>query len=243
MPRITTRQSQPSLIRALLEKPQNYSYGMVIKLLRGYFGENVKIATHPELTLAFNASDVSSIKIYDLSNLAQTIDGRCIAHTELSSNELFRKIDFYESKVEQAKSDIKDEKELAIDLDDNFSTSDFLNVLNEPIYNQYHTAWCKYSIFERIVENNDSSLIERIFCFAGLSFKKIREQNLNMFDVLPYIGIFSMIPRSVAGLKAILCGEFGSKVSIDEFATKLMSIPQEQRMSLGIANTNLGEDA
>src|SRR5574344_904169 len=118
MPRITTRQSQPSLIRALLEKPQNYSYGMVIKLLRGYFGENVKIATHPELTLAFNASDVSSIKIYDLSNLAQTIDGRCIAHTELSSNELFRKIDFYESKVEQAKSDIKDEKELAIALDE-----------------------------------------------------------------------------------------------------------------------------
>ena len=116
-------------------------------------------------------------------------------------------------------------------------------MLNEPIYKQYKIAAKKYRLFSRLVEERDEWLIERLFAFAGLAIKDIRNANLNMYDVLPYLGAFSMIPRNREGLKTILRGEFHDKVSLEEFVAADYEIPKSQWMSLGENNSTLGTDA
>ncbi len=132
---------------------------------------------------------------------------------------------------------IRDESE------ENDSTKDFLNILNAPYYSAYIKGTQKYNIFDRVTSVEDLEIVERLFMFAGLSIEEIRSKHQNIYEFFPFLGLFSMVPRSKAGLLALLKREFSNRVSIDDFVPQIMDIPKEQYMSLGEKNSSLGEDA
>ncbi len=132
---------------------------------------------------------------------------------------------------------IRDESE------ENDSTKDFLNILNAPYYSAYIKGTQKYNIFDRVTSVEDLEIVERLFMFAGLSIEEIRNKHQNIYEFFPFLGLFSMVPRSKAGLLALLKREFSNRVSIDDFVPQIMDIPKEQYMSLGEKNSSLGEDA
>ena len=261
------RKQANSLILNALAYPQLYDYSMLIKLLIIYFGNFASIETKPSLNLAFNASDVQNIEIFDLNQVIETQDKRQIQYKQITVMDL---LDTYERDVQCADNCapvnhrviiviyvnflglygsssplpiyyseglIKDES------DDNYSTCDFLSIFNTPIYKQYQLSVKKYRFFSRLIEDRDEILLERILAFAGLALKDIRKTNLSVYDVLPHIGVFSLIPRSREALKTILKGEFHDNVWLEEFVPKTYDIPKEQLMSLGVENSNLGENS
>ena len=68
------RKQANSLILNALAYPHLYDYSMLIKLLINYFGNFASIETKPSLNLAFNASDVQNIEIFDLNQVIETQD-------------------------------------------------------------------------------------------------------------------------------------------------------------------------
>lgn len=254
---ITNGESGNSLIRELLQKPQRYEYYMAIKLLQGYWGRNVKIRTFPNLTLAFNANDIDHITIYDLSDPVVSYDGKTHYYTEITVDDLFSRFDNDDSPQIQfclyvnflglfgssTPLPVYYTEELIGDyVDDNYSTTDFIAAINEPIYRIYDQAKNKYRIFQQLVEHHPINLIERLFAFVGGSIESIRNNFNDPFDLLPYLGIFSMFPRSKEGLATILRSELvNCDIVIDEFVSSIQDVPECQIMQLGITNSVLGE--
>ena len=196
------RKQANSLILNALAYPHLYDYSMLIKLLINYFGNFASIETKPSLNLAFNASDVQNIEIFDLNQVIETQDKRQIQYKQITVMDL---LDTYERDVQCADNCapvnhrviiviyvnflglygsssplpiyyseglIKDES------DDNYSTCDFLSIFNTPIYKQYQLSVKKYRFFSRLIEDRDEILLERILAFAGLALKDIRKTNL-----------------------------------------------------------------
>ena len=261
------RKQGESLIENVLSFPHLYDYVMIRKLLMNYFGSFARIVTRPALNLSFNASDVQNLEFYDRRQVIKHEDGLQIQYREISSEELlfihnqslqnnevftsenyrvdiFIMVNFLGLYGSSSPLPIYYSEDLIRDqVDDNDSTTDFLGFLNEPIYEQYNLSVKKYKLFTRLVQDNDEPLLERVMAFAGLAIKDIRDANLNVYDILPYIGVFSMIPRSREGLMTILKGEFHNRVWVEEFVSETFDIPKEQLMCLGMKNSELGENA
>lgn len=257
MPAATNGEQGNSLIRELLEKPQRFEYYMAVKLLQGYFGKNVRINTRPNLTLGFNANDIDHIAIYDLTRPTVSLDGKARSCAELAVDDLFR---LYQDKdnvpvefvlyvnflglygsssplpVYYTEELIRDEA------DDNYSTTDFIAAVNNPVYGLYQKARDKYRIFQQLLESQPEYLLERIFSFAGASLGEIRKRFENPYVLFPYLGLLSMFPRSAQGLETILRGELPDcQVQVEEFVPSLEDIPECQLMRLGEDNCELGE--
>ena len=205
---------------------------MVVQLLKSICrGGKIKIRTKPALTLGFNANDVASIKCYSLNKPVESIDNRVHFYAEISSSELLEEASYGDGVLVDIEVNflglfgsssplpVYYTERLIKDVsDDNFSTVDFVSMINEVIYHQYLLANRKYRIFNRIVESQDERLVERI------------------------LGIFSMMPRSTEGLQTILRREVNKNITVSEYTIQTVDIPAEQLNKLGVACSTLGED-
>lgn len=248
--------SEDSIIRDLLEHPQGYEFSMVVQLLKSICrGGKIKIRTKPALTLGFNANDVASIKCYSLNKPVESIDNRVHFYAEISSSELLEEASYGDGVLVDIEVNflglfgsssplpVYYTERLIKDVsDDNFSTVDFVSMINEVIYHQYLLANRKYRIFNRIVESQDERLVERIMMFAGMSLPVIRKAHSNPYIFFPYLGIFSMMPRSTEGLQTILRREVNKNITVSEYTIQTVDIPAEQLNKLGVACSTLGED-
>lgn len=248
-----------SLIWELLLNPQRYEFYMAVKLLRAFWGDSLRITTKPNLTLGFNANDIAGIEAYDLTRPEISFDRRINGYRKLTPQML---MDAYADAVSPPVEFVfyvnflglfgsssplpiyYTEEVMQDEGDDNPCTADFLSLINAPVYRAYERAKNKYRIFNLMVEKSPGELLDRIFTFAGLSLSDIRSKNLNVYELLPYLGLFSMIPRSSMGLLTIFQGELKDcKISIEDFGVSVSEIPKDQLIKLGVENSVLGEDA
>ena len=230
---------------------------MVMRLLRSHFGNDVDINVHPSLNLSFNDRDVAEIKVYDKTLMEGIVDFNMRWYAELSIESLldrFRSgesinatfdvaVNFLGLYGSSSPLPIYYTEDIIDDANqDNNGTREFVDVINRPVYRQYEIAQNKYQLFSRCVDHRDESLIERMFAFAGMSIPGIRNPCGNdVYYLLPYLGIYSMMPRSKAGLQAIFEREFGEEdIEIFEYERSVCDIPEEQMMSLGKENSTLG---
>jgi type VI secretion system protein ImpH len=120
---------------------------------------------------------------------------------------------------------------------------DFLDIVNAPFYPLFFRCWSKYRQAVKVVEEDDPSYLERLFCLLGPGTEKLRSEISNTHALLRYIGLFTQCPRSALSLKTLLCDALDTRrLDIIQCVSRLAVIPEDQRCVLGASGVNLGVD-
>lgn len=219
----------------LLTQGYEFSFVQVMRLARRFLdprGEEGlpvvpwqdRVRVRPELSLAFPASDVAQVET-DGSHLRITATFLALYG---SSSPL---PNFYsEDLMDEASSD---ESVLR----------DFVDIIHQRLYHLYFQCWSKYRLFVRVVEENNPVDRERLLCLIGLGEKELAASVADSFSLLRYTGILSQFPRSALGLATILRDAlFEPRIRIIQNVRRMVPIPKDQRMCMGLSGCRLGVD-
>lgn len=119
---------------------------------------------------------------------------------------------------------------------------DFLDILNQRLYELYFLAWSKYRSMIQVHEINNIDHEERLFCISGFGNQNVRKKITNPFRLLRYSGLFAMGTRSAVGLETLLTDAVGHKANITQCINRKSPIPENQWFSLGVQNNSLDVD-
>lgn len=223
------------LIDELLEKSHEFSFVQVMRLARRYLDPNgeagipgvswqERVRIRPELSLAFPASDVSKVeRDGDDLKVTATFLGLYGPSSPLPT--------FYtEDLMDEASSDES-------------VFRDFLDIIHQRLYHLYFECWSKYRLLIRIIEEDNHIDRERLLCLIGLGERELADSVPEAFSLLRYTGILTQYPRSATGLATMLRDMLGMKdLRIMQNVKRMVPIPADQRMRLGVGNCRLGID-
>jgi len=120
-------------------------------------------------------------------------------------------------------------------------TRDFLDIINSPFYRLFYQCWSKYRQYIKIIDEQDSVYLERLFCFLGLGIEKHRQEIPNTQALIPYIGLFTQFPRSALGLQTLLSDMLKEpRMEIIQCIPRKVKIPEDQRLLIGISGNRVG---
>lgn len=234
-----TGKSHFNLISDLLKNGHEFSFFQVMRLLHFSGRDSERTEKHgdhergnirirPKLSLAFPASDIADIKelTTDKSHdflVTATFFGLYGTSSPLPT--------FYTE-------DLMDEAG-----ENSSVTRDFLDIINHRLFVLLFRCWSKYRQFLQVVEEENTEVLEQLFCLSGLGEKELRE-NIEPYSLIRYTGLFTQFPRSAAGLETLLKDAFGGiPVEIIQCIKRSVNIPSDQRLSLGVMGSSLGEDS
>jgi type VI secretion system protein ImpH len=121
---------------------------------------------------------------------------------------------------------------------------DFLDIFNSRLYDLYFKTWGSRRLFFSLIEEKNQDVLERLFSLIGLGGEKLREGVEAPYEKLRYAGLMTQMPRSAAGLQALIADVFDEpSVRVIQCVERIVEIPREQRFVLGMSVTTLGEDA
>ncbi len=124
------------------------------------------------------------------------------------------------------------------------SNRDFLDIIGQTIYPLFFRAWLKSRAHIRIKEFEDRRLLEIFHTFVGISRPLRYLDRPGVSHLLRFAGLFSQYPRSAMGLQTIIAALYpDTNVDIVQQDERWQPIPFDQRMSLGVQASTLGEDA
>ncbi|EOD79735.1 putative protein ImpH/VasB [Grimontia indica] len=211
-------------IDLLFEEPHKFTYIQAIRLLNSGLTETKnKIKSRSTLSLAFSANHLESIvKDNDHIEITTNILGLYGIASPLPT--------FYTEEL------------LAEFRNDETVQRDFLDLLVEPVYEQYFQAWEKYRLISWLVERNDQAKTSHLFSFLGQCIPATSAQDeFDAFELLPYAGLFTQTRRSAYGLKSVVQELVGNdaSVSIYQWYPKWVDVPSSQLCLLGQQNTHL----
>ncbi len=217
-----------ALKKELLRQPHSYSFFQVLRLLRRFMSEGDRIKVHPDLSLGFPAADISSIEARKGDVEAYVVTATFLGlYGSSSPLPTFYTEDLLEEAAE-----------------DETVTRDFIDILNQHLYELLYSCWTKYRIFLKVVEEQDKALIERLFCLLGLGSQALRSQIPDDHRLLRYLGLITQHPRSALGLRTMLCDALdGVQVDIQPCVPRQAKIPHDQRCCLGVSGSTVGVDA
>ena len=232
-------ESRTGLKHQLLQEGRSFSFFQAMRLLRlltsassgesyatAGFNESVRIK--PNLSLAFPASDVESIRESGDPEQARFLITANFLGLYGSASPLPT---FYTE-------DLIDEA-----AEDESVSRDFIDILNQRLYALLFECWGKYRQSMQIVEQNSSAHINRLFCLLGLGEKTFRENIPEPYRLLRYIGLFTQFPRSAMGLKTLLTDAFGGPpLEVISCVERTARIPEDQTLRLGATGCRLGDD-
>ena len=231
--------SAAGLKQELLEEGPAFSFFQVVRLLRHLilqssekhevpFDFNKMIRIQPNLTLAFPASDVESIQ-----ELGDPAEHRFLVTANFLG--LYGPASplptFYtEELIEEA-------------AEDESVSRDFIDILNQRLFALLFECWGKYHQSLKVVEEESSVYINRLFCLLGLGEASFRKDITDPHRLLRYIGLFTQLPHSALGLKTLLNDALGGiPIQIIPCVMRIAKIPRNQTLSLGAAGCRLGTD-
>ena len=217
----------------LLKNSNRFSFIQAVRLLHylirkddldeELIGQSIRV--RPKLSLDFPGTDIDSIEEIPGENplflLTVTFLGLYGVSSPLPT--------FYtEDLMDEASRDIS-------------VTRDFLDIFNDPFYRLFYQCWSKYRQSVKIIDEQDTVYLERLFCFLGLGIEKHRQEVPDAQALIPYIGLFTQFPRSAQGLKTLLAGALKEPhLEIIQCVPRTASIPEDQRIFLGTSTANLG---
>jgi type VI secretion system protein ImpH len=191
-------------------------------------GFNQSVRIKPSLSLAFPASDVESIReIGDPDEPRFLITANFLGlYGSASPLPTF----YTEDLIDEA-------------AEDESVSRDFIDILNQRLFELLFECWGKYRQSLQIVEQESSAHIGRLFCLLGLGEKTLREDIPEAYRLLRYIGLFTQFPRSALGLKSLLTDAIGgSPVEVISCVEHTARIPEDQTLRLGQSGCRLGND-
>src|SRR5690606_11070244 len=124
------------------------------------------------------------------------------------------------------------------------SNRDFLDIINQTIYQLFFRAWLKSRAHLRIREFGDDRLLEIFHTFVGINEPLRLLSRPGFSHLLRFAGLFSQFPRSAMGLQTIVAALYpGTHVEVIQQDEMWQPIPTDQRFSLGAQACTLGEDS
>ena len=235
----TYRGQTSDMKNKLLKEGSRFSYVQALRLLRYLVSReneylydeyeiNKRIKVHPELSLNFPESDISSIREIEHDPSRFIIEATFLGLYGSSSP----LPTFYTE-------DLLDELSA-----DKTITRDFIDIINTPLYNAYFKIWSKYRLFFCIVERLDPETLQRLFCLIGLENDSLRERAPDCDGLLRYMGLFTQFPRSAEGLRSLLSDNLNEpSLKINQCVPRKAEIPEEQRFILGVSGNTLGKNS
>ena len=233
------RGSPADLKSDLVTKGHAFSFFQVIRLLRllGVHaaaesepdtGARESVWIRPELSLAFPPSDVARVEELPGETSRFLVTTRFLGLYGVSSP----LPTFYtEDLVGEAS-------------EDETVTREFLDVINQRIFQLFYDCWSKYREHLRVAEARDETYLERLFCLLGLGETEMREKLPQAESLIRYVGLLTQFPRSALGLRALLQDALRDiPVEIIPCVPRKMKLPSDQRLTLGGPQGRLGDDA
>lgn len=223
----------------LLQRGHEFSFFQVMRLLRlihpdpeglaeSDASDLQRIRIHPELSLAFPASDVAKIEEETGEEpkffVTTTFLGLYGPSSPLPT--------FYtEDLLHEAIEDLS-------------VTRDFIDLVNHRIFFLLFRCWTKYRQFLQVVEEKNPRDLERLFCLLGLGETELRQGIPQAYFLLRYLGLFTQFPRSASGLATLLQDALGGlPVTVMSCVERRVRIPADQRSFLGTSGNRLGVDS
>ncbi len=226
------------IIQELMNNSRAFSFFQAMRLLRHLVkgrGTDVSqsmsgtIRVRPELSLAFPSSDIDSIEPVedrqgDIFQITATFLGLYGTTSPLPT--------FYTE-------DLIDEYS-----QDESVSRDFLDILNQRLYELLYRGWLKYRNYLQAAEENNREHLERLYCLIGLGSKALRNsqgRNDVSHKLLRYMGLLTQFPRSATGLAAILGDALkGIPLKIEQCILRKAKIPVPQQFRVGLSGSSLG---
>ncbi len=234
------RRPAHGLRRRLLQEAHEFSFYQVIRLLRaweedearthsGYGRSSNGIKVRPQLSLAFPPADIAEIEHSDDDSLPRYTVTATFLGLYGPSSPLPT---FYTEDL------------LMEAAEDETVTRDFLDILNQPLYELLFKCWAKYRLFIEVVEEQSQDQIERLLCLLGLGAPQLVQDLPEAYRLIRYLGIITQHPRSAVGLKTILRDILkGMPIDLEPCLPRMAPIPEEQRCYLGKSGSTLGVDS
>jgi len=222
----------------LLKKGSKYSFIQVMRLLRllsrlqprsieGEAEQPTGIRVRPELSLAFPASEVARVEELPGEQARFRVTATFLGLYGVSSP----LPSFYtEDLLEEEGEDLS-------------ASRDFLDLVNQPLYELLFRCWTKYRPFLKVGEERDPVDLERLFCLAGLGEPEFRKDVAESYSLLRYVGLFTQFPRSALGLETLLRDSLGEiPVEVFPCRERTVTVPEDQQCRLGVRSCTLGGD-
>ena len=125
---------------------------------------------------------------------------------------------------------------------DGSAARDFLDILHGLLYPLLYDTWEKVRLSLRAYEKGEEEIANLFHVFTGLSLPIFREADPLGSMTLRYAGLLTQHPRSARGLSAILSDVLeGVPVHVEQCVERSVSLPPEQRLTLG-GTLPLGEE-
>jgi type VI secretion system protein ImpH len=232
--------SKASLKQELLEKGHAFSFFQVIRLLRLFTLQSTQAKTpssdlsqtiqiKPNLSLAFPASDVESVReIGDHKDFQFLITANFLGlYGPTSPLPTF----YTEELIDEA-------------ADDESVSKDFIDTLNQRLFALLFECWEKYRQSLQIVEEKNPAYMDRLYCLLGLGEKSFRKHITEPYRLLRYIGLFTQFPHTAMALKTLLNDALGgTAVEVIPCVEQTAKIPENQTLRLAISGCHLGIDS
>jgi type VI secretion system protein ImpG len=223
------------VMNELLTRGREFSFVQVMRLARMFLDPRGKeglpevpwqdrVRIRPPLSLAFPASDVARVE-RDGSDLRITatflaLYGPASPLPNFYTEDLFEEASSDESVVR-----------------------DFVDIIHQRLYHLYFQCWNKYRLFIRVVEEKNPIDRERLFCLIGLGEKELARSVPDSYAMLRYTGLLTQYPRSALGLRTMLRDGLKIKrIRIIRNVKRMVPIPPDQRMRMGVSGCRLGMD-
>jgi type VI secretion system protein ImpH len=219
----TPRATASALESDLLANAHQFSFFQVMRLLgilveRDAAGRSSPgIRVRPELSLAFPPAEVAGIE--------KTAYGYLVTVTFLGLYGPDNPLPTYytEHLLEEMLCDLSVRR-------------DFLDVINQRVYELLYQGLCKY----RLPWGERGAELERLCCLMGLVGENWRRNPGDLRQLLPYAGLLAMRTRSALGLTTLLKGVLEVPVSVVECVECQVPIPPDQVVRLGSRGASLG---
>jgi type VI secretion system protein ImpH len=235
-----TRESNPGLMHALLEKAHSFSFFQLVQLLQRYSGGSPvgsdghaaaeSIRFRPAVSLAFPTADVQKLEPAESDDptrprfrITTSFMGLYSADSPLPT--------FYA-------------EDLIWKETDRDAARDFVDLFHHRALSLFYRAWEKYRYGIRFRHEGGDEYSQRLFSLIGLGTAPlIKSTGIPSVRLLRYAGLITHRPHSAAALAGILKDYFGlSNVEIDQCSERWVRIGTSQQNRLGIRNCSLGSD-
>lgn len=218
----------------LLKEGHTFSFLQAVRLIRrlsssyGSGTEDNLMRIRPGLSLAFPSADIERISETDLDPpLFEIVVHFLGLYGSSSPLPTF----YTEELMDEA-------------ADDESASRDFLDIINQRLYDLFYAACTKYHLAFQVVEEESGKYLERLFALAGIGNAQMLQNVSDPHRLLRYIGLFSQNPRSAMGLETLLRDALGGlPVRVDPCVERKARIAEDQRLHLGSANHPIGINA
>jgi len=225
-------ETDPPLIKKLLEQPYLFSFFQAVYLLEKYVAsirsiepvgnsgpvDMESIRFRPDATLASQVSEVVSVeKMQDRFRLTTSFLGLYGPDSPLP--------DFYTEDI------------LAADPEES-NVKDFLDIFHHRLLSLIYRCWLKYRYYLQYKPGGKDDFSSYIFSLTGI----LMPEMISHFEpvrILNYVGLMSQQSRSAKALESLLSDYFEAFISIEQCLSRWVTIGKEDRTALGVKNSQL----